>query len=1151
MVTPISVTPPAPLTEEELRKSFRLAMMKYELEKQNREVKPSTTLGMHLQGLNNLAHEGLTQYDLWKDRQEREQIYKILQEEQAKRLGIGTGAAPAAAPAAAPPRPQAAVPSFTPPAEAPPVSMPAPAPIPSLATGDPIPGVQPTISGATDPSTPAFTPGTTNAPLPAGGYPGSPRAAADDPLNAFAQMDLSSQGRRGNVLGPDDQTPMLPSEAKALRIIAGESDTPEGRRAVASAIRTRNEESDDTIGRVINRPRQFEPNALNSPGYRAAAPGSDTFRDLSAENFGILRGQPEGRDPRRFTNFLGEGSQRALGRAIPSWFTGGTNIGGNVFSRQAFPGQSFDEPPPRPPADIPNVPPRAMAFAAERQAPPVERAYPGAGAPSPDDSVWPPLQRPAQAQRDPPLAPQPSRSLPPPPAPPLTGPQPLPGQAFDARRLDPTDRGVTPSMTQPPPPMQPPAMVPRMQPPPPPPPPALPPPPAPGGPGMATPPLRPSAPPPPMPGFYTPGIGSAPPSMQPPQTPLRIDQGFQPFGTIRHPGMAGAPAEGADAYRANTPLAEAMARRGQTGQVSGPVRENTLRDDDVWPPPPDATRSAAPPPPQADVMSDRSIGSQDTPMTPPAAQRDQIWPPPTALPPISVGPGRGVAPGAAIPPAAQPIAAPAAPPIAPPQVNRPGFWQTPYAQAPRGQQADFGGSPNSFSDRMTDMQAMLPPGATDATRQLPFRMPFGGGAGPAPGMPAAALPAGAGALPAATATPGAPAPAGAPAGPGAAPAAGPAATPAADTAEVSAQARSPAQPLDPARAQQEAHQVAQQTAQQRSAIAAAAANAPADIPRRLGVGTPVQSMPPPQPMPMPQATRETIEKLWATRNPSAMEYARQLAEPYTKLYPYTVEKTDNVLYAVNSVTGDVRAITDGKPMTIEGPTGTAVYRADTGELAAWVPKDVGGAKRAETMGTSQATEQQALHNAITQGEESLRIIQQLREHKGRDYAHGLWSRAPLVEGTDRYAYTKLFERAKATALQTGVQAIRGLGPASDKDAAAAAAATSEMDLGTGLPDTEKAFRNYERGIINGMENARKRAAAIGYDITKPPDTSGITPPRTAGVGAAPPPSGQAPPATSEAALWAEAQDALARKADPAKVMQRYREELQKLQQQGR
>jgi hypothetical protein len=444
--------------------SFRKAMAKFLMQEAaaKRQIKPSTPMGMHLQGLAGLTDRALLEYDLKKERQDRREGTGIIADPKNQpptQPATPSGRAQAAVPVAnPPPRPPADIPrAAVPPSSSAAAVEPAEGrrsyadewsganpwrPGDSPDTRYPFPAADGPImqQSVAVPATPTFMRGAA-APMGAGGStqmpaagqmpalerapprparpapaddavwppldeprPGPQSRAGDDPVRATA---YASEGGGGDV---------SPAEEAAIRTIVAEAPSrdPEAMRAVAAVMANRARGSGGDLQAVVSRPRQFE--GYGNRNYQDAAPGTPQFERAREATIRMLRGEDE--DPTGGANhFVSPGGQETLGRNMPSWTRGQTpigNFGGNQFYRlPTFPGARRDAAPvgDRQQTDTPVTPP-SPGGGAQSFAPPPVGGYGGA---APVPPMQPPMQRPS-------MPPTGAPPTPPPMGPPQAGP---------------------------------------------------------------------------------------------------------------------------------------------------------------------------------------------------------------------------------------------------------------------------------------------------------------------------------------------------------------------------------------------------------------------------------------------------------------------------------------------------------------------------------------------------------------------------------------------------------------------------------------------------------------------------------------------------------------------------------------------------------
>jgi hypothetical protein len=94
-------------------------------------------------------------------------------------------------------------------------------------------------------------------------------------------------------------------------------------------------------------------------------------------------------------------------------------------------------------------------------------------------------------------------------------------------------------------------------------------------------------------------------------------------------------------------------------------------------------------------------------------------------------------------------------------------------------------------------------------------------------------------------------------------------------------------------------------------------------------------------------------------------------------------------------------------------------------------------------------------NNKVKAELALASLKEIRNHPGRWAATGATSYLPTARGSDAFEFEKKLDQAKALAGTIGIEAMRGLGPMSEKEFQAAKDAIAQLELGQKTETIEK------------------------------------------------------------------------------------------------
>jgi hypothetical protein len=140
----------------------------------------------------------------------------------------------------------------------------------------------------------------------------------------------------------------------------------------------------------------------------------------------------------------------------------------------------------------------------------------------------------------------------------------------------------------------------------------------------------------------------------------------------------------------------------------------------------------------------------------------------------------------------------------------------------------------------------------------------------------------------------------------------------------------------------------------------------------------------------------------------------------------------------------------------------------------------GAAGKAE--GEQNATAASSLQAA----ENSLALIQSLRDDPARGRGTGMSSIFNSVPASQGYGFQRKVEQAKAGAFMTSIQQLQGFGALSNAEGQTATAAVTRMDTAASEEDFIAALDDYERIVRQGYERARIRLQGAPQGSTAAP-----------------------------------------------------------------
>lgn len=240
------------------------------------------------------------------------------------------------------------------------------------------------------------------------------------------------------------------------------------------------------------------------------------------------------------------------------------------------------------------------------------------------------------------------------------------------------------------------------------------------------------------------------------------------------------------------------------------------------------------------------------------------------------------------------------------------------------------------------------------------------------------------------------------------------------------------------------------------------------------------------------------------RAQNAGSYGIEKGTPEFKTYVLTGKLPDSVANGGNSEVGLNPAYgvgSDGKPAAIQfSKTGKAVQtqlpegfslskepiRVDAGthvnlvdpitrQVIGVLPKDVAGAEAAKEKGSAQGLAEVNLPQTLAVSDQILKTIDQVKDHPGKKYGLGLWSKAPTIPGTPQADFRAAAAQLQGQTFLQAYQTLRGGGAITDIEGAKGTAALARLDQAQTAAEYDKALDDFKEVVKTGMERAKAKA----------------------------------------------------------------------------
>lgn len=177
-----------------------------------------------------------------------------------------------------------------------------------------------------------------------------------------------------------------------------------------------------------------------------------------------------------------------------------------------------------------------------------------------------------------------------------------------------------------------------------------------------------------------------------------------------------------------------------------------------------------------------------------------------------------------------------------------------------------------------------------------------------------------------------------------------------------------------------------------------------------------------------------------------------------------------------------------------------------------IPKDVAGVERERVLGEENAKGQVALPQVMATANQTLKAIEDVRNHPGRGWGTGALGTIPGIPGTSQRGFVTALDQLKGKTFLEAFNSLRGGGAITEAEGSKATNAMARLDRAQTDKDFESALNDLRDVVKSGMLRAQAKAR---------------------GAGRAPAVQAQQP-----ADPLAAARDAIQRGADPAAVRQR-------------
>jgi len=175
---------------------------------------------------------------------------------------------------------------------------------------------------------------------------------------------------------------------------------------------------------------------------------------------------------------------------------------------------------------------------------------------------------------------------------------------------------------------------------------------------------------------------------------------------------------------------------------------------------------------------------------------------------------------------------------------------------------------------------------------------------------------------------------------------------------------------------------------------------------------------------------------------------------------------------------------------VDTGTGYTLFDKGTGKSSGQViSKDIAGKERAEIVGKGQGQAETDLPRAAQNAEQTLKVINDLRNHPGIDLGTGLLGvvaeKTGGIPGTDQRSFVNQVNQLKGKTFLEAYNTLKGGGQITEVEGKKATEALARLDMGQSKQDFIKALDDLESVINVGLSRAQKQAGVKSQPGAQP------------------------------------------------------------------
>lgn len=165
-----------------------------------------------------------------------------------------------------------------------------------------------------------------------------------------------------------------------------------------------------------------------------------------------------------------------------------------------------------------------------------------------------------------------------------------------------------------------------------------------------------------------------------------------------------------------------------------------------------------------------------------------------------------------------------------------------------------------------------------------------------------------------------------------------------------------------------------------------------------------------------------------------------------------------------------------------------------------IQKDLAGAEREKVLGEETGKGMVALPQVLSTANQTLKAIEDVRTHPGREWGTGAFGTIPGIPGTQQRGFVAALDQLKGKTFLEAFNSLRGGGAITEAEGAKATNAMARLDRAQNKGDFETALNDLRDVVKSGMLRAAAKARSSGGMVPQ-----AATPAAPAATAVRPPP----------------------------------------------